>query len=102
MDLNLSTRHEGDRTVIEVGGEIDVYTAPKLREQLVDLVNQGRYHLVVDMEAVDFLDGPEEFLDAFPDTDVRQLDESSFDVSAGGRNGRATVVMPAAPVRLPV
>ena len=56
MDLNLSTRHEGDRTVIEVGGEIDVYTAPKLREQLVDLVNQGRYHLVVDMEAVDFLD----------------------------------------------
>ena len=56
MDLNLSTRHEGDRTVIEVGGEIDVYTAPKLREQLVDLVNQGRFHLVVDMEAVDFLD----------------------------------------------
>jgi len=51
VDLYLSTRHEGDRTVIEVGGEIDVYTAPKLREQLVDLVNQGRYHLVVDMEA---------------------------------------------------
>src|SRR6266567_7801548 len=56
VDLYLSTRHEGDRTVIDVGGEIDVYTAPKLREQLVDLVNQGRYHLVVDMEAVDFLD----------------------------------------------
>lgn len=56
MDLSLTTRDEGDRTVVAVGGEIDVYTAPKLREQLVDLVNAGRYHLVVDMEGVEFLD----------------------------------------------
>ena len=56
MDLTLDTREEGGRTVVAVGGEIDVYTAPKLREQLVDLVNDGRYHLVVDMEAVEFLD----------------------------------------------
>lgn len=56
MDLTLESREEGDRTVVAVGGEIDVYTAPKLREQLVDLVNDGRYHLVVDMEGVEFLD----------------------------------------------
>lgn len=56
MDLSLSTRTEGERTVIEVGGEIDVYTAPKLREQLVDLVADGKYDLVVDMQRVDFLD----------------------------------------------
>jgi len=56
VDLTLATRDEGDRTVVEVGGEIDVYTAPKLREQLVDLVNAGRYHIVVDMEGVEFLD----------------------------------------------
>ena len=29
MDLTLVTRTEGDRTVVEVGGEIDVYTAPQ-------------------------------------------------------------------------
>ena len=56
MDLSLSTREEGDRTIVEVGGEIDVYTAPRLREQLVDLVADGKYHLIVDMERVDFLD----------------------------------------------
>ena len=56
MDLSLSTRTVGDRTVVEVGGEIDVYTAPKLSEQLVELVNDGNFHLVVDMEGVDFLD----------------------------------------------
>ncbi len=54
MDLSLSTRSEdgpgGPRTVVVVGGEIDVYTAPKLREQLIDLVSSGQYHLVVDME----------------------------------------------------
>jgi anti-sigma B factor antagonist len=56
VDLSLTTRAEGDRTVVKVDGEIDVYTAPKLREQLVDLVNAGKYHLVVDMEGVEFLD----------------------------------------------
>jgi anti-sigma B factor antagonist len=56
VDLSLETRNEGDWTVISVGGEIDVYTAPKLRESLVDLVNAGRYFLVVDVEKVDFLD----------------------------------------------
>ncbi|HYU83616.1 MAG TPA: STAS domain-containing protein [Kribbellaceae bacterium] len=56
MDLSLTTRTEGERTVVEVGGEIDVYTAPKLREKLIELVNAGEYHLVVDLEKVDFLD----------------------------------------------
>jgi anti-sigma B factor antagonist len=56
VDLSLSTKTEGDHTVVTVGGEIDVYTAPKLREQLIDLVSAGSYHLVVDMEKVDFLD----------------------------------------------
>src|SRR3954453_19809393 len=56
VDLSLEDRTEGDRTVVVVGGEIDVYTAPKLREKLIDLVSAGNYHLVVDMEAVEFLD----------------------------------------------
>jgi anti-sigma B factor antagonist len=47
---------DDDLTVINVEGEIDVYTAPKLREKLIDLVNKGRYHLLVDMEKVEFLD----------------------------------------------
>ena len=56
MDLSLSTRAEGEHTVVVVGGEIDVYTAPKLREQLIDLVSAGSYHIIVDMENVEFLD----------------------------------------------
>ncbi|ONI68874.1 anti-sigma B factor antagonist [Kribbella sp. ALI-6-A] len=56
MDLSLTTRPEGGRTVVEVGGEIDVYTAPKLRETIVSLVDAGHYDLVVDLERVEFLD----------------------------------------------
>jgi anti-sigma B factor antagonist len=56
VDLSLSTRTEGDHTIVVVGGEIDVYTAPKLREQLIDLVSAGSYHLIIDMETVEFLD----------------------------------------------
>ena len=56
MDLKLGHYHKDGIEVIDVGGEIDVYTAPKLREKLIDLVSAGNYHLVVDMEAVEFLD----------------------------------------------
>jgi anti-sigma B factor antagonist len=42
--------------VISVSGEIDVYTAPTLRERLNELVAAGQYDLVVDMTGVEFLD----------------------------------------------
>lgn len=56
MDIVLDSRPEGSWTVIDVKGEVDVYTAPKLREKIVDLVTQGSYRLVVDLEGVEFMD----------------------------------------------
>jgi anti-sigma B factor antagonist len=56
VDLSLSNRPTGNHMVVEVAGEIDVYTAPRLREKMVELVNAGHYDLVVDMESVEFLD----------------------------------------------
>jgi anti-sigma B factor antagonist len=56
VELSVVTRREGVHTVISVTGEIDVYTAPTLREQLNEVVASGQHHLVVDMAGVDFLD----------------------------------------------
>src|SRR5580658_9504636 len=43
-------------TVLAVRGEVDVYSAPRLREKLVELVSEGHRQIVADLEAVDFLD----------------------------------------------
>ncbi len=57
MDLTLDVHSDTPGfTVIAVGGEIDVYTAPKLRERLISLVEAGNCQLIVDMESVEFLD----------------------------------------------
>jgi anti-sigma B factor antagonist len=56
MDLSLSARSVADRTVLEVGGEIDVYTAPSLRTKIISLVDDGTKVLIVDLTHVEFLD----------------------------------------------
>lgn len=52
----MATSELSGTTVVAVGGEIDVYTAPRLRDKLTELVDAGSYRLVVDLEAVEFLD----------------------------------------------
>jgi anti-sigma B factor antagonist len=56
VDLTLATREADGKTVVTVGGEIDVYTAPKLRDKITELVAAGVYDIVIDMGGVEFLD----------------------------------------------
>ena len=42
--------------VIDVGGTIDISTAPRLRELLIDLVSKDNNQLIVNLERVEFLD----------------------------------------------
>jgi anti-sigma B factor antagonist len=57
MDLGLEVDDSHPPyTVLAVQGEVDVYTAPRLREKLVELVSQGRHEIIVNLDGVDFLD----------------------------------------------
>ena len=56
MDLKLGHYTKDGIEIIDVGGEIDIYTAPRLRELLIDLVSKNNYQLVVNMDKVEFLD----------------------------------------------
>lgn len=56
MDLAVASTEHGQVTVVTVGGEIDVYTAPVLRDALDQQIADGRIHLVVDLEDVSFMD----------------------------------------------
>lgn len=46
----------GDCAVLRVTGEVDVYTAPMLRDQIRELAAKGAVHLIADLSRVDFLD----------------------------------------------
>jgi anti-sigma B factor antagonist len=46
----------GDCAVLQVTGEVDVYTAPTLREQIQELAAKGAVHLIADLGRVDFID----------------------------------------------
>ena len=56
MDLEVDTSQRNGRNVLALRGEIDVYTAPRLRQALIDLVEKGARDILVDMSKVDFLD----------------------------------------------
>jgi anti-sigma B factor antagonist len=56
MDLEVETGTAGDAALLTLQGEIDVYTAPRLRQAIIDLVDGGATKIVVDMAKVDFLD----------------------------------------------
>ena len=56
MDLKLGHHAQDGIEVIDVQGEVDMYTAPRLRELLIDLVSKGDYQLVVNLDKVGFLD----------------------------------------------
>ena len=56
MQFEVNVAPVGEWTVVAVAGEVDVATAPRLREQTIDLIARGHHRVVIDLEAVDFLD----------------------------------------------
>jgi len=55
VDLKLGHYAKDGIEVIDVQGEIDMYTAPRLRGRLIDLAGEGSYRLVVNLDKVGFL-----------------------------------------------
>ena len=56
VDLKLGHYNKDGIEVIDVAGTIDIYTAPRLRELLIDLVSTNNWQLIVNMDQVEFLD----------------------------------------------
>ncbi|MGH2740515.1 MAG: STAS domain-containing protein [Actinomycetota bacterium] len=55
-ELSLESRTEKNWVVLEVTGEVDLATAPQLRDRLNGLIDDGGAQLIVNLEGVSFLD----------------------------------------------
>lgn len=55
-DLKLESKVTGDAASVIVRGEVDMATAPQLREELTGLVDAGVTTLVLDCRELQFLD----------------------------------------------
>jgi anti-sigma B factor antagonist len=56
MDLGLTVREDRGWTVLVVTGELDMATAPTVRERLHALLAEGHDKMIVDLDGVGFLD----------------------------------------------
>lgn len=56
MQLRISDTHEGPRTILAVSGEVDLATAPTLRQRVVQAIDDGARQVVVDLSEVGFMD----------------------------------------------
>jgi len=56
MEISLESEVRDDWTVLSVKGEVDIYTSPTFRDELIRLIEQGGNQLVIDLLGVDFMD----------------------------------------------
>jgi anti-sigma B factor antagonist len=57
VDIKVNVREsEGDAYVVELTGEIDVYTSPKVKDAVTELIDREHYNLVINLEKVRYID----------------------------------------------
>ncbi len=54
--FSVGVRPDRERLIVEVHGEIDLLTAPRVREAVAEAVASGWSQLVIDRRAVSFMD----------------------------------------------
>ena len=55
-EVAIGSREEAGRAILIVDGELDLYTAPTLRDRVLATVDGGRSRLIIDLDAVPFMD----------------------------------------------
>ena len=57
MNFDVKTDQlDGDSYVIALSGEVDLYTAPEFKQQLLEVIGQGSKEVIVDFSDTTFID----------------------------------------------
>ena len=54
--MDVAIRHDGAAAIVEVRGEVDLYSSPKMREALVGLTDGRSRAVLVDLSRVEYMD----------------------------------------------
>ena len=57
MNFQISDQSiDAETHLIELGGEVDLYTAPEFKERMVQVIEEGKTRVVVDLSKATFID----------------------------------------------
>jgi anti-sigma B factor antagonist len=56
MNFDIKTEQVEDAYVIALAGEVDLYTAPEFKQQLLDVIAKGGKEVIVDFSDTTFID----------------------------------------------
>ena len=56
MPIQFNRSDEGDTTTLQIGGSLDVLTAPELMPTIDQLVAEKRHRVTVDLSSLDIID----------------------------------------------
>ena len=57
MNFDIKTEQVSENAyVISLAGEVDLYTAPEFKQQLLEVIGQGGKHVIVDFTSTTFID----------------------------------------------
>lgn len=54
-NFTIKHRKEEDLDVLELNGELDAHTAPKLEEQLKELIDENQYQIIINCNNLDYI-----------------------------------------------
>jgi len=82
----LGVEREGDACVVKLGGELDLYNAPQVRQALADACEDAPGRVVVDLSEVEFVDSTA--LGVLIEARTRLNDRRAFLLAAPGLETR--------------
>jgi len=56
VNLKVEINKLGDQAIVSVAGEIDAYTAPKLREAIIPLAEEPNPNITINLKNVSYMD----------------------------------------------
>lgn len=56
MEVEINLKEKDDFVSLNLKGEIDVYTSPKLKEKVIEEVEKGIKNLVINLQDVSYID----------------------------------------------